>query len=443
MAATHTTTRMARRAAIVFAAASAALALATALRLPAAWESGNALNHVSGVWLTLADDLARGTLYRPLHAPGSGYGGTRYFPLVFALQAGLVRMGAPLRGPGRARVPLAAVALTLAFGAKPTALTAAAAAVAALVLRRARRGALALAGLVSALALAAVAVTDALSAGRFLAGLRELATAGATAGTVVRAPLRLAEQLALGDPAGLVLALGAAVALAASLHPLLRAVRAGADDPRLVPALWLAAAWGGALVVFATPGTGVNHLLEVEAASAALLGATASAPGRARTLARAWAPAAALAGLAVALALWRADASSSRLAELRGVVRALPPGAPVLSEDPLVPLLAGERPYLLDPFTIRLTAARAPEVWAPLADAIRHGAFPSVVLFEDLASPASDRWYAEGNLGLPLAAEIRRGYRRAGGFGRYHLYLPRAAAGAGAGAGVVRRDEAG
>ena len=40
------------------AALALALALATALRLPAAWESGNSLNHVSGTWMTLADDLA-------------------------------------------------------------------------------------------------------------------------------------------------------------------------------------------------------------------------------------------------------------------------------------------------------------------------------------------------------------------------------------------------
>jgi hypothetical protein len=107
----------------------------------------------------------------------------------------------------------------------------------------------------------------------------------------------------------------------------------------------------------------------------------------------------------------------------------------VLSEDPLVPLLAGERPYLLDPFAIRLTAA-APELGAPLSAALRRGAFPAVVLFEDLDGPSAEAWYAAGNLGLPLARDIREGYRRAAAFGRYRLYLPRATA-----AGVVRRDE--
>ena len=98
-----------RRAAL---AAAAALALVTVARLPAAWESGNALNHVSGVWMTLADDLAHGTLYRPLHA-GDEYGGTRYFPLAFALHAALLRAGVPLLPAGYAASLAAGVLLVV------------------------------------------------------------------------------------------------------------------------------------------------------------------------------------------------------------------------------------------------------------------------------------------------------------------------------------------
>ncbi|HEY6004775.1 MAG TPA: hypothetical protein VIV57_18005, partial [Anaeromyxobacter sp.] len=101
-----------RRARSVFLGLAAALALATAARLPAAWESGNALNHVSGAWMALADDLARGTFYRPLHDPALGYGGTRFFPLAFALHAGLARMGIPLLAAGYA-LSLAAAGLAV------------------------------------------------------------------------------------------------------------------------------------------------------------------------------------------------------------------------------------------------------------------------------------------------------------------------------------------
>src|SRR6266542_1538008 len=172
-----------RRAAL---AAAAAFSLVTAARLPAAWASGNALNHVSGVWMALADDLARGTLYRPIHAPDGAFGGTRYFPLAFALHAGsfaalaiagfsgqhalaavrgdllpvalsALGLAAIARRAGPRRVACAAGALALAFAAKPTALAAALAAVLFLALRGARRRAAALAALVGAGALATVA----------------------------------------------------------------------------------------------------------------------------------------------------------------------------------------------------------------------------------------------------------------------------------------------
>jgi hypothetical protein len=50
------------------------------------------VDFVTGVWLTLADDLAHGLFYRDLVGP-AGYGGTRYFPLFFVSIGGLMRLG--------------------------------------------------------------------------------------------------------------------------------------------------------------------------------------------------------------------------------------------------------------------------------------------------------------------------------------------------------------
>jgi hypothetical protein len=511
-------------------ALAAGLGVVTLARLPAAWESGNALNHVSGVWLALADDLARGTFYRPLHAEPFTYGGTRYFPLVFALEALLARGGASLvaagqavslgaglllagglarllsalgarrpealataalafagaaaqhaltdargdllpvalsalalaaavrrppdplprlrQGRGRtAHLSATAVLLVLAFAAKPTALSAALAAVLALALGGRRRAAARLAALVASGAAAVVLATDAVSAGRFLIVLRATAAAGATARSAAAAPLRLLTEAAQGDPGGLALALAGSVALAAAAPALLRAARAGppgADDPRLFPALWLAAAWGAALVVYASPGTGVNHLVELEAASAALLGASAlrARPQVAAAARRASAGIAA-AGLALSLGRWDADRTTSRAAARRAALAALPPG-PILSEDPLLPLLAGGSPLVLDPFALRITSQAAPARVAPLAAALRGHAFAAVVLLAAAEGPAARAWYAGGDLGLDLVDEIRRNYAPAGTFGPYHLYLPRPGPfpTSGVESGMVRRDDA-
>lgn len=490
-------------------ALAGALAAATLARLPAAWASGNALDHVSGAWIALADDLAHGTFYRPLHDPALGFGGTRFFPLAFALHAALVRLGAPLlpagmalslgaglllvgaayallrrlglarasaaafaaitlagfagqhalaamrgdllavalevvglalvaRGPGRRELLLAALAFTLAFAAKPTALTAAAAAALVLALRGRRRAALGLAAAVATGALAVVAATDALSSGRFLALLAACAAGGAGPGDLVRSPLRLARLLAIEDRAGLVLLAAALAAAGRSARGAIRPgsaraaadgvtgeariARAPAEDRRLLPALWLAAALAGVLATFASPGTGVNHLLELEVASAVFLGACAATPGRARAAAGLAAPTAALAGLLVATGTWRADRAGSRLAEIRAVAAASPPA--LVSEDPLVPLLAGGAPLVEDPWMLRLAAERDPALARPLLDALRARRPGAVVLFQDLSAPGADAWYARGNLGPGPIAEIRRGYRLERRVGRYFVYVP-------------------
>jgi hypothetical protein len=54
--------------------------------------SGTYLNLGTGVWLGLARDTYDGVFYRPLWS-GAEYGGTRYFPMLFVLIAGLMRTG--------------------------------------------------------------------------------------------------------------------------------------------------------------------------------------------------------------------------------------------------------------------------------------------------------------------------------------------------------------
>jgi hypothetical protein len=339
-----------------------------------------------------------------------------------ALGLWLVATSATGRRPAGREVLLAAVAFALAFAAKPTSLVAPAAGAAFLALGRDRRAALGLVLLTAGGAAAVVLATDALSGGRFLEVLAACASGGAGPGDLVRAPLRLAHTFAVSDPAGLLLLATAGLAL------LLRAPRAAAAwrapaGPALLPALWLAAALGGLLLVMASPGTGVNHLLDAEVAAAIALGACAASAGRAGRGARALAPVAALGGLALAAGLWREDLRTSRLAELREILRAAPAG-PLLSEDPLVPLLAGARPVLLDPWMLRLAAERDPAVARPLVDALRQGAYPAVILFQDLAGQDAAGWYARGNLGLAPVEEVRARYRPAAHAGRYHLYVP-------------------
>ena len=144
------------------------------------------LDRASGVWTSLAMDMADGLSYRPLVGEG-GYGGTRYFPLHFLLHAALIKWGEDpvnsgyflaiasavallfgvyflLRGLGtprrlafcaspesgksnRPRVSLAALFFTQAFAAKVTTVFGFLAAFAALFLSGRRKAAWRLCGL--------------------------------------------------------------------------------------------------------------------------------------------------------------------------------------------------------------------------------------------------------------------------------------------------------
>src|SRR5882757_3985947 len=56
------------------------------------WPGALPYDSTSGVWTSLADDVARGDLYRPVQSE-LGYGGTRYLPLFFVLHGMLIKAG--------------------------------------------------------------------------------------------------------------------------------------------------------------------------------------------------------------------------------------------------------------------------------------------------------------------------------------------------------------
>ena len=203
----------------------------------------------------------------------------RYDLLPVAL--GAFGLAALARGPSRRALAVASVLFALGFAAKASALTAPAAAVAWLLVRRERRAAISLGALVAAGAVAVVAITDSLSDGRFLAILQATATGGARLRDLLASPVRLAQHLAISDPAAIALLAAAVAVTLVGGRRHVRAARRGTTGPGLLPVLWLGAALAGVLVVFASPGTDENHLAELEVAAALVLGVSwrAAAPG--------------------------------------------------------------------------------------------------------------------------------------------------------------------
>ncbi len=445
------------------------------------------LDHPAGSWAALADDLRRGMFYRPLFDEHIGYGGTRYMPLQFSLHAGLTylvgdpivagfalsslataalvaglfvllrRLGlsvpaaagfalcvfagyaarfglATIRGDvlasaltiwglaAAARIPRspwaaasAAGLFTLAFSAKLTALHGALAVILWLIVAREARAALRF-GLFGAGGVAAVlGVTSAVSGGRFI---ENFAIGGDVLWKdVVAAPLALFRELTLHDIGGVLFCCLAGAAILA------RGRRAASG----LPTLFFGATFAVTLLIFSQAGTTTNHLLDLEVASIVVVAAAwrdlSETPAGDLVLAAA--------GLTALLSLSPIPPRvlhppASRLQEARSIQELVGPGAAtILSEDPLVPIIAGQRPYVSDAFMLLRARVRRPHLADDLFGKIRRREFGAVVLLTDVARPLYAGWYDTVHFGPGFAEAILDAYTVARRGDYFVVYLPR------------------
>ena len=443
--------------------------------------SGTYLNLGSGVWLALASDTRDGVFYRPLWN-GTEYGGTRYFPMLFLLIAGLMRTGvaavpaglavsvfglaalaaavavllrrlsvptslvalgtalaiapyfvhqtafairceplaaafaifglavlAPVdaRAESTRRVLLAAALFVCAFATKVTCVYAPAAATVALLLSGRRTAALKLAAATAIGAVLFLAGVNIASGGRALESFRACALAGSPLSSLL-SPTTLTRPMILIGTSHLltVVFLLVAGALVASRRLWFQ-----------LPVLYLVAAAGITGVIFTSPGTILtSQIVDVYVAAIVVLTvATAAQPGRLRAVGYT-----AMAGLAV----WAAAQNAVRVAglieqevaqsgaearrQLVAVVNEC--GGPIVSESPLVPILAAQRPTLLDPFSFHVVALNRPDVGQDLVDRLRRREFTCVVLEQDPATPRGQAWYRNVNLSEPVADAVQQHY---------------------------------
>jgi hypothetical protein len=424
--------------ALTFVAVVLVLALAslTVVRASRAWPREAHLSYVEGIWISLAIDASEGTLYRPLDGP-AGYGGTRYFPLFFALHGVLIRAGlqpitagyllsalsvmllggavmvllrrlrvdtitallaaavalacAPMqmallviRGDALpaafaflglsavvsagSLVP-AAVLLTLAFAAKSTAVYAGVASVVFLFVTGRRRDAVRL----GVLFLAGIAVTltfmELMSGGRALATIAASASGGSGVASVLAAPMSFARILRRVPESTFFIQLAAAVMLVRLLRP-----------ANVAEAGWLFAL-GASLVIYASPATIENHLIDLAGLSVVVVASLGASDHR-------WRPAVTalliVGGVAAgASALWRSHALdfNDLKASRRVVIDALGPGSGRLfADNPMLPASRGRSTYLLDPYMFSVRAARDPGALNRLQNDLAGRAFDAVVL---------------------------------------------------------------
>jgi hypothetical protein len=173
------------------------------------------------------------------------------------------------------------------------------------------------------------------------------------------------------------------------------------------------------VLIFSSEGTHVNHLVDASVMGALVLALTfATAQRWGRTLLAVGL----VGGLSEAFFL---DGMELRRGELAAAAAAMPPGTdPVLADQPWIPLLAGERPFLLDSYNMAAPNATGDRMRRDLASKLDSCFFRAVVLSWRAELVQDQRFFKE-RFGPGFQKHLLDNYAIAYVRGAHAFYLPR------------------
>ncbi len=461
----------------------------TVVRIHTCWANDAYLDQVSGVWIALANDLVHGVFYRPLFGPlgygGTRYfplffvlhaalikmggglilsGRLLSVASVLALVAGVYALLRRLSvdrvlagcsalfvlcsestelallairgdalpaalavwglavccGPvlGLRQLILAAALFTLAFSAKVTAAYALGAAFLYFLFSGRRREARMLAALGAAGFTIVIAAMLLASDGRAYQVFMACATGGMRLASILRIPQRFAVTAGLEDLSGFPFLILAAAALLS--WP-------GRIRQEMAPLFFLTSG-AMTLLIMGTPGTDFNHLIDLHCAAIILFAVWLYRSGRQQALfgMSALAIAAVLAVFPAARKFRHKEDTIPRRQEFEAALRmAGSSPKPILSDNPLIPVLAGRPPYVLDPFMFRVISLHNPHFADPLWNMLRDKQFSAVVLINDPGSSAGQAFYNQIAFGPGFPRRVLDSYKLQLKMKEAYFLLPR------------------
>ena len=172
------------------------------------------------------------------------------------------------------------------------------------------------------------------------------------------------------------------------------------------------------VAIYGSPGTAPNHLLDIQIASVVVLGClTTRAPQMQRQLGICALILATLipAGRGI-VALFLTgppnSAATSNGSGFQEIIRLIGNShKPVLAENPIIPVLTGQSPYVLDPWMLSALRKRIPHFGDPLLERLRDRAFGTVVLLVDPETDEGRNWYDTQHFGPGFRAALKENYR--------------------------------
>jgi hypothetical protein len=179
------------------------------------------------------------------------------------------------------------------------------------------------------------------------------------------------------------------------------------------------------LIIFTKTGADYNHLIDLHVASVCILVTWISLEeGRSRFPVYALIIAGGISLAPIAQDILKA-AKLPRI-NVTGFVHQLTQMAqgPILAENPMIPLLAGQRPYIVDPAHCRVVRHANPGVYAPLLNKLSDRYFVFVVLESDPRTESGREFLRKYHIGSGFVEALEENYDFVKKVGRQVLYMP-------------------
>ncbi len=328
--------------------------------------------------------------------------------------------------PNRKRraITVASILFVLAWSAKMTTIFGLAAAIVWLVVQGARRSAWMLGVQTGCGYLLVAGAMIIASKGRVVEVFRACASGGAGWRQILAAPAAMIGVSRRVDPS-LYLFLWLIVVLC--ILGMLNGLKRPALD---LPTLLFGFTFLVTMMIFGSPGTNFNHLLDLQIACVVVIGIwiTRQSSVQQRQLGIF---ALGLATLLCAQSPFHrmtttiVDVEARRFSRTVEAIGAI--DKPILAENAVVPLTAGQLPYVLDPWMVNLLGRRNPGFRQPLIDAVQQKRFGAIVL--SMWDPQGDhgrKWYDQESFGTGFVPALFANYQLVATVDDQLIYKPKA-----------------
>jgi hypothetical protein len=331
---------------------------------------------------------------------------------------GLALCVGPYEKEKRGRLYVAAVLFSLAFATKMTNVFGVAAVVLAWLLGHRTREALRI-GL--ATAVGCLVVLSAMyfgSGGRALEIFLACAGGGGSLTYALGAPYRIVGSILDSDPIMLIFLIPAAAFGLGQFKKF----------PTDVLPIYFVIVLAVTTVIFGSPGTLFNHLIDLDVAAVLLLAYSASRNSAVTEIGTGIIALGLVVGCVEVVGSLRYDFERLSLrSEIQKVLEKIPAdNRPVLAENSFVVLQSGKSPYMLDPFMFRVATSKNPALGADLWQKLSHQNFSAVVLERDPEGAAGEKWYREVHFGGEFVQDLEANYSFGYSVGHRYVYLPKA-----------------